>query len=169
MSEDAEHLIPEGWVEFGGVYEDRIMYAAYEFSEPELCNCHFVKINGKVFQFTEDPSDGYRSHTNVTVSDKEIPDYKFNLSKPIRVFLSKPDTSEFKKDDDWATKQWSGIVLSSSSNAEDYFAYFGTDNIDDYYPSIDIFFDAVKLTKAIFSHELEEICNEPSEDSKVRS
>lgn len=131
----------EKWIEFGGIFDSSYEVKTWR-DETETANIVYVLLNGKVFEFKEDPDDGYRSHC-LTEEDVERPlNAKFTLEHaPIKLFARSIELKGSNYD------HFDGIKLFKTPESEKHVAAFGTDNIDDYYPSYIAYIDVKELNK----------------------
>lgn len=120
------------YIEFGGVYETTYDYNTWR-DEPEKATVVYALLDGHVFAFKEDPSDGYRSSCDVE-EDVPFPEgARFSMQhSPMKLFakvgISKDDT-------EYCDTSFEGLKLFHHEDSEKQVAEFGTSNYDDYYPS----------------------------------
>lgn len=129
-------------VEFGGVFD-----STYEFKnwreESETANVMYVLLNGLVYEFKEDPSDGYRSHCDDAGPVERPKGAKFSLEHaPIKLFAR---YGTLVSRDKYSSREFEGLRLFKSKNDEKCVAEFGTDNADDYYPSYTTYVNVAAL------------------------
>ncbi len=107
-------IVPEGWHELSGFCDTTTK--PEEYSDEEV-NALIVRIDGMDYICFEDPSDGYRSHSEIMPSEQECT----NTFPPQRVYVK-----YYERHDDVGMEIYNpdfGLIL-----------LIGTDYADDYYP-----------------------------------
>lgn len=118
------------WVVFKGVWFD---------PKSSATRC-LVSLDGKVFGFTEDEDDGYRSSAIEEGIVKAPKGTKFSLSfNPIPLFAQVSDNGDF-----------SGITLYQDETCKVALAAFGTNQYDDYYPCYTAWVDVERINLIFF-------------------
>lgn len=118
------------YAEFGGTYETKVNCNRYE-GDNEQADVTYVLLNGKVFMFKEDPSDGYRSYMADEGQVARPKAARFSLEHaPQKVFVQ---YGRLKTHKEYSSGDFDGLRLFKGNPAM--VAEFGTDNSDDYYPS----------------------------------
>lgn len=142
-------------VVFEGVYETRGKQTReYDWQDDDqladvsIC---FVKIDGKVYRFEEDPSDGYRSYCRETIIDYTPPGH-FNFQDfPVLVCMQEVRGTDVGNPDDnygpYDMRNFNGIIIYSPRDKTTVLGCFGTDNSDDYYPSCRMYMDIVAINE----------------------
>lgn len=136
-------------VVFEGLYETRSKqtpeYDWQDESDMQEVSVAFVKIDGKIYRFEEDPSDGYRSYCRETTVPEAPPEARFNFQDyPVLVCMQRLDSGQVGEDDSYSNsdlKDFSGIVIFSPRDKKTVLGYFGTDNVGDYYPGCRMWMD----------------------------
>lgn len=141
-------------VVFEGIYETKEQQSRqYDWQEesdlPEV-SVAYVKIDGKIFKFEEDPSDGYRSYCRESRVDKAPKGARFNFQDhPVLVCMAEIDGENVgDPDNKYSTfdlKDFRGIVIYSPRDKSTVLGCFGTDNIGDYYPGCRMYMDIVAI------------------------
>lgn len=106
-------IIPEGWHGFSGFCDCEIKD---EYND-DVINGIVIQLDGKNYRCYEDPSDGYRSYSEVQETDQEC----MNTFPPQRVMVKHYDRSNNH-----------GIEVYNPDF--ELILRVGTDNYDDYYP-----------------------------------
>lgn len=101
----------------------------YEWSD-ETENVEVIRIDldGRVIEFWEDPSDGYRSLHNGPVQVDAVLDNSF---APIDVVCEHVTSGRCK----WNASEEANILRIRNAMTGDVILDVGTDNVADYYPS----------------------------------
>lgn len=116
----------------------------------EYATCTFLKykFDDKLYilKIIENPEDGYRSSLGVvnTVNETDV-DYQkavFQILPPAKVILKYYPDKNISESDDWSRKQ---NVYEFIDDIETVWFTFGTDNIEDYYPSYFCFHPDINL------------------------
>lgn len=130
----------EKWISFSGVYESTYQHSAGWNDSTETANVVYVMLDGHIFEFKEDPLDGYRSSANVEYDVVRPDGAEFNFEHaPQRLFARAGNIVRGK---DWYRKEFQGLLLYKSEHDDAIaVAEFGTDNVDDYYPIYTAFID----------------------------
>lgn len=128
---------------FGGVYETTYKIKD-EYASQSTGNVTYVLLDGKIYRFREDPSDGYRSHIKDIQQVKRTASMKFSMEHdPQRVFVH---YGKRKSKDGYSYgNAFDGLTLYRGDPT--LLAEFGTDNSDDYYPTYISFVDCEKFGK----------------------
>lgn len=143
-------------VVFEGVYETQEKqtkeYDWQEEHELQEIQIAYVKIDGKIFRFEEDPSDGYRSYCRETIVDTVPPNCKFNFEDhPVLVcFTEHSESGDVGNPDNYGAtdmRDFRGIVIYSPRDKETVLGFFGTADVGDYYPSCRMYMDIAAINE----------------------
>ena len=151
-------VIKTGIYPFFGIFNDTCK-VTNNYGDPDIANVCYVKLADKIYQFTENPEDGYRSHCEDNIEcNRVLNSYRFSLSTtPLLVRAELVDKfTPTKSENDLVYDNFKGLLLRNPINNR-IVGGFGTDNIDDYYPGYVARLDMDEIQKCPPASKMSEV------------